>query len=156
MHVQHISETIWRILTPLEIRTCFKPHQTLRQLLVHPKDPIPLMQRPGVVYQVPCASCPEVYIGQTGRTLEHRLKEYKRALTSGTAISSAIAEHALNTNHDMDWANALVVDSHPRLHPRCALEAWHIRSQKHPMNRQQGLLSQTYNSLILYIFFRYQ
>ena len=40
-YVRHISETIRRILTPLEIRTCFKPHQTLRQLLVHPKDPIP-------------------------------------------------------------------------------------------------------------------
>ena len=40
-YVRHISETIRRILTALEIRTCFKPHQTLRQLLVHPKDPIP-------------------------------------------------------------------------------------------------------------------
>ena len=40
-YVRHISETIRRILTALEIHTCFKPHQTLRQLLVHPKDPIP-------------------------------------------------------------------------------------------------------------------
>ena len=105
-YVRHISETIRRILTPLEIRSCFKPHQTLRQLLVHPKDPIPPMQRPGVVNQVPCASCPEVYVGQTGRTLEHRLKEHKRALTSGTTIS-AIAEHALNTNHDIDSAGQM-------------------------------------------------
>ena len=34
------------------------------------------------------------------------------AMTSGTTISSAIAEHDLDTNHDIDRANALVVDSH--------------------------------------------
>ena len=58
------------------------------------------------------------------------------------------SEHALNNNHDIHGANTLVVDSHPHLHPRCALEAWHIRSQKHSMNREQGLLPQTYNSII--------
>ena len=147
-YVRHVSELIQRILTPLEIHTCFKPHRTLRQLLVHPKDPIPLLQKPGVVYQVPCASCPEMYTGQTGHTLEHRLKEHRRTLTSGPPNSSAIAEHALNTNHDIDWASVSVIDSHPHLHLRCALEAWHIRSQQHPMNREQGLLSQSYNSLI--------
>ena len=57
------------------------------------------MQRPGVVYQVHCASCQEVHIGQTGHTLEHCLKKHKKVLTSGTTISSAVAEHALNTNH---------------------------------------------------------
>ena len=46
-----------------------------------------------------------MYISQTGCTLEHRLKEHKKALTSGTAIS-AIAEHVLNTNNDIDRANA--------------------------------------------------
>ena len=33
------------------------------------------------------------------------------ALTAGTAITFAIGEHAINTNHDIDWANASVVDS---------------------------------------------
>ena len=48
-YVQHVSESIRRILTPLEIRTSFKPHRTLRQLLVHPKDLIPLLQKLGIV-----------------------------------------------------------------------------------------------------------
>ena len=134
----------------LEIRTCFKPHQTLRQLLVHPKDPIPPMQRPGVVYHVPCASYPEVYIGQTGRTLEHRLKEHKRALTLGTTNSSAVAEHVLTTNPTMTLTGQmlqLLTVTHAFIQD----VPWKLGTSGHrntPMNREQGLLLPTYNSLI--------
>ncbi len=34
-YVRHFSECIKRILAPLEMRTCFKPHSTLRNMLVH-------------------------------------------------------------------------------------------------------------------------
>ena len=47
------------------------------QELVHPKDPVPGNCRKGVVYSIPCAEC---YIGQTGRSLEHHLREHRRAL----------------------------------------------------------------------------
>ncbi len=48
-YIRNVSESIRRILTPLNIRTCFRPHKTLRQLLVHPKTPIQINQRNGVV-----------------------------------------------------------------------------------------------------------
>ena len=57
LYVRHLSETIRRILTPLGVYTCFRPHHTLRQTLVHLKDPTPLRQRTGVVYRIPCSSC---------------------------------------------------------------------------------------------------
>ena len=34
----------------------------------------------GVVYEIPCKDCPCVYIGETGRVLEKRLIEHKRAV----------------------------------------------------------------------------
>ena len=37
----------------------------------------------GVVYSIPCDGCPNVYIGQTGRSLKHRLAEHRRALKNG-------------------------------------------------------------------------
>ena len=37
------------------------------------KDRVPQRQQAGVVYQTPCGSCPKVYIGQIGRTLDHHL-----------------------------------------------------------------------------------
>ena len=147
-YIRHLSETIRRILAPLGIRTCFRPHRTLRQTLVRLKDRTPLQQRAGVVYRIPCGSCSKVYIGQTGRTLEHRLKEHKRALTSGNTAQSAVAEHAVDHVHEIDWNEAEVVDSHPYYRQRCALEAWHIRTEHQTMNRDEGPLPSEYNPLI--------
>ena len=41
-YVKHLSESIRRILSPLKICTCFRPHRTLRQALVNLKDRVPL------------------------------------------------------------------------------------------------------------------
>ena len=142
-------ESIRRILTPLEIRTCFRLHRTLRQALVNLKDRISLQQRAGVVYRIPCGTCPRVYVGQTCRTLDHRLKEHERALTSGNLAQSAVAKHAAHESHAIDWKEAKVVDNHPRYHQRCALESWHIRSKTTTMNRD-GSLPQAYNTLLNY------
>ena len=59
--------------------------------------------RAGVVYRIPCGTYPKVYIGQTGRMLEHGLKEHKRALTSGNVSQSAVAEHAMDESHTIKW-----------------------------------------------------
>ena len=87
LYVRHLSKTIRRILSPLGVYTCFRPHHTLRQALVHLKDHTPLQQQAGVVYRIPCGSCEKVYIGQTGRTLDHRLKEHRRTLVLGNVRS---------------------------------------------------------------------
>ena len=147
-YIRHLSESIRRILAPLGIRTCFRPHQTLRRTLVHLKDRVEPDHRAGVVYKIPCRSCTKVYIGQTGRTLEHRLKEHRRALVSGDVSLSAVAQHAVDEGHDIDWSSATVIDGHPNFHQRCALEEWHIRSQDSLMNRDSGTLPPVYNPLI--------
>ena len=56
------------------------------------KRPFPAEKRTGVVYEVPC-SCGKVYIGETIRTLETRIKEHKRACRDSDYKKSAIAEH---------------------------------------------------------------
>ena len=133
---------------PLRIRTCFRPHHTLRQTLVRLKDQTPLQQRAGVIYRIPCGTCSKVYIGQTGRTLEHRLKEHKRALTLGNTAQSAVAEHAAEQNHAINWNEAKVMACHPHYRQRCRLEAWHIRAKAQTMNRDAGLLPSVYDPLI--------
>ena len=102
-YVRHLSETIRRILAPLRIRTFLRPHRTLRQTLVRLKDHIPLQQRAGVVYRIPCGSCSKVYIGQMGRTMEHRLKKHKRALTSGNTAQSGVAEYGVDQMLEINW-----------------------------------------------------
>ena len=53
-----------------------KPHSTLRNLLVHPKDKRDPLQTAEVVYEIPCKNCPKSYIGESGRLLATRLNEH--------------------------------------------------------------------------------
>ncbi len=46
-----------------------------RGTLVNVKDPLPTPEQRNVVYHVPCADCPNAYVGQTGRQLSTRVKE---------------------------------------------------------------------------------
>ena len=133
---------------PLRIRTCFRPHHTLRQTLVRLKDQTHLQQRAGAIARIPCGTCSKVYIGQTGRTLEHRLKEHKRALTSGNTAQSAVAEHAVEQNHVINWKEAKVMACHHHYRQRCALEGWHIREKARTMNHDDGPLLSVYDPLI--------
>ena len=62
------------------VKVVFRPLQTLRQMLVCPKDPVTVEERKGVVHSIPCVECSSVYIGQTGRSLKQHVSERRRAL----------------------------------------------------------------------------
>jgi hypothetical protein len=48
-----------------------------------------------------CAECPATYIGETGRTLDCRIKEHKRS-TEKQDVANRIAIHHMETNHRID------------------------------------------------------
>ena len=146
-YIAGLSEAVRRILAPLEIKA-FRPQSTLRSLLVHPKDPVPMDQRKGVVYSVPCDGCSKVYIGQTGRSLKHRLAEHRRALKNGDVAASALAEHTLATGHLVDLTKSEVIDCHPYATTRCLLESWHIQRNPDALNREKGTLPEVYTALL--------
>ena len=81
------------------IRVVFRSGLTLRSLLTKVKDPLPAEKQANVVYEVPC-TCGKVYIGETKRCLEIRLKEHKEACQTD---KSAIAEHAWTEDHPINW-----------------------------------------------------
>ena len=101
-----------------------------------------------LMWLFPCGSCLKVYIGRTGRSLDHRLKEHRRALAPGNIMQLAVADHATKEMQYIDWEKAEVVDGPPHYRQRCALEAWHIRTEPHTMNRDEGPLPTVYNLLI--------
>ena len=146
-YVPGVSGAVRRILTPLGVKVSFRPHTTLRHLLMRPKDRTVEGELTGVVYQVPCAGCPATYVGQTNRRLNQRLSEHRRAVESGEAATSALAEHAWGAHHPVDWDKVRVLDHQPHHHQRLILESIHIRSQTRPLNRDTGSLPQIYNSL---------
>ena len=146
-YIRGISESIRRMLSSYDIRVCMKPHCTLRQIFVHPKDPIPMDQRSGVVYEIPCDDCEQVYVGQTDRSFACRLKEHRRAFKSIDDMRSAVAEHAFNSGHAINWDNARVIDTCHHYYTRIFLESWYISSKRHAMNKDRGPLSSVYKTL---------
>ena len=126
------------MLSSYDIRVCMKPHCTLRQIFIHPKDPIPMDQRSGVVYEIPCDDCEQVYVGQTDRSFACRLKEHRRAFKSIDDMRSAVAEHSFNSGHAINWDNARVIDTCHHYYTRIFLESWYISSKRHAMNKDRG------------------
>ena len=59
----------------------------------------------GTVYKITCAECPASYLGETGRTLECRIKEHKRCIANKDA-SNIIAVHHMAIRHEMDWGRS--------------------------------------------------
>ena len=87
-------------------------HTTLRQELVHPKDPMPSLKKPNLVYCIPCVMCPVMYIGQTSRPLETQLKEHKDAVKHAKTEVSAVVEHVWKGNHQVDFQQTFDLAHH--------------------------------------------
>ena len=145
--VQGLSEKIKRVYSQYGASTAFKPHQTLRQLLVAPKDKASDEEKSGVVYRYPCKGCDKVYIGETKRSLGDRIKEHCAKTTSN---QSALAEHSKNTGHELDTGNVTVLCREDKLIPRKVREAIFIKKELKPtLNRDGGReLSKIYDSLL--------
>jgi len=56
-YVNCTSEAFRRVLTPLGIRTCFKPLTTLRNILTHVKDPVPPEEKTVWCTSLPSSEC---------------------------------------------------------------------------------------------------
>ena len=82
-HLKGISEKIQHDSRHLKVKIVFKSQHTLRESLVRVKQSRPKVERNGVVYEVSCASCDHVYIGETSRSLKERVKEHRYAGRTG-------------------------------------------------------------------------
>ena len=109
-YTQGLSESIARILRSLGIDVAHRAAYWKWKVCSGIKDKIPTSKRKRVVYFIECSDCSAVYNGETGRTLEDRLKEHQRHTRLGAVEKSAVAEHALLLSHEIDWKNAKVID----------------------------------------------
>ena len=137
-YVKGTSETISWILQPYNIRVAHKPTITLRQLLTNVKDKDEPNNRQGAVYKIKCSDCHASYIGETGRNLNMRLTEHKRATKNGDA-NDHIAVHHLLTNRNIDWDSAQCLIYSTNYFQRLTLESWYTNLEQTPLNRCQQL-----------------
>jgi hypothetical protein len=147
-YVRGVSERIETVFHQLNIKMVFKSNGTLRQTLMRVKNKRPEELRRGVVYEVPCQDCSKTYIGETGRSLQERLKEHRYAIKTGN-INNGIAAHAWNHQHQVDWDLARVKTFEQYLWKRKVLEAICIKETKENSNLDCGLnVNQVWSPLL--------
>ena len=147
-YAKGLSERIDRVCYKLGIRAVFKSGNTLRQSLMRVKSRRRDEQKKGVVYEVPCGGCNQVYIGETGRSLEVCLKEHKYAVRTAN-MNNGIAAHAWNFQHPVNWDGARARCFEQHMWRRKVLEAIVIQQTENNSNLDCGLnLNQVWSPLL--------
>ena len=139
-YVKGLSERIGRVCHNLDVNLVSTSTRTLRSQLMHVKNRIAEDQVCGVVYSVDC-QCGHTYVGETGRTLNTRLKEHMRAVQRHD-LNNGISVHANSAEHNIRWKSAQVIHREQHWMKRKLLESLYIRdNQNSTMNLDNGLRS---------------
>ena len=142
-YVKGVSERVRRILN---IKTAFKPVQTLGNIFKKPKDRPTKEQLKGIVYKVTCRTCSFTYVGECRRNWKSRGPEHK----PGTNLNSAIKEHA-ETDHDIrpSYTNILETGVSGK-NKRLFLESLHSFLDK-KFVKERAPFPRVYTSLVAFL-----
>ncbi|KAI8502143.1 hypothetical protein Bbelb_197310 [Branchiostoma belcheri] len=141
-YVKGVSEPLCRIFAAHGVSTCFRPHRTLRQVLVAPKDKTPKEDKCGVIYHISCQGntnrgpCRETYIGETERSLKTRFLEHRRPSSVASEVSQHI--HIESPGHTVDLEGVRILDTEQDYFKRGIKESIYIRALQPSLNRDGG------------------
>ena len=97
----------------------------------------------GVVYQLECLTCHDLYIGETGRTLSVRIKEHMATKRRGT-LASPLGRHKIETHKGSDFdVRCKILALESEISARKALEAAWILTRNPGMNNKNECLPLT-------------
>ena len=134
-YIQGLSEKLQRVFRQHGVATYHKPFNSLRSLLVQPKDKTENSKKCGVVYNLTCDQCPKSYVGETARALGTRFKEH----TDGKHPNSAVWEHIAASGHSYSLDKVKVLAREENSYARKIREALHIHKTQPALNRDRGL-----------------
>jgi hypothetical protein len=106
-----LFNSISRVLARHNIKSVGLPHMKLSSLLRPVKDHLGL-RTPGI-YRILC-ECGRVYIGQTGRSVDIRIKEHQWPIRLQHPDKSAVAEHSINQGHRIQFHNPSILATKTR------------------------------------------
>ena len=95
LYIKDISEQYRHILAKHKVRGFYKGTNTIKSLLVHPKDLVPNAQKTDIIYhwKCPAHNCTVEYIGETDRSRKERFSDHRNQTTS------AIRNQHISTKH---------------------------------------------------------
>jgi hypothetical protein len=82
--------------------------------------------------------CDQVYIRQTGRSIETRIKEHHQHICLGYPDKSAVAEHRFNHNHVIKFQDTRILSTVPGYMERLIMEAVELELHPNNMNKKDG------------------
>jgi hypothetical protein len=106
------------------------PPRKISNFLRPAKDHLGL-KTPGI-YRIRC-ECGKVYIGQTGHSVDTRLKEHQRHLRLEHP-----AEHSIELDHHIQFHNTAILASKSRYLDHIIMEAIEIELHPNNMNKKTG------------------
>ena len=135
-----LSEKISYLLRSHGIKVVYKRGNTIGNMLSRkPREND--QDKYNIVYNIDCNDCPQVYIGQTKRSLKTRIKEHKSALYH-PYLKSNVADHAINYKHNINFDNPKIKYREKNSRARKFLESFDIEKFKQAkipiMNDQQN------------------
>jgi len=72
------------------------------------------------IYKIKCNKCDCIYIGQTARSFEKRLKEHILATKNKEIHKSSVADHMCSEGHQIDTINSELI--------RCINDRWKLNA----------------------------
>ena len=128
-----VSESLKKICGKHDVQVNFRGDNTIKSLLVAPKDQDPILKKNGVIYRYKYGrvDCDEVYIGESSRTFGERLKEHQKA-------PSPIYDHGNITGQQVTIDNFNIVGRENQNLSRAIKEALYIRVNNPSLNRNIG------------------
>ena len=118
------SHKLQRILKTVNIEVRHRSSNKLHSSLHTHKDRKHKNTQPGV-YKILC-ECGKVYIGETGRSFNTRIKEHNACQRLGDGDKSAIVKHTQQQQHKIHWEDGSIITSIPHWHTRRVREAIEI------------------------------
>lgn len=130
------AKALKKLSTKFGFKLAFKRKKTLGNILSK-KFKQNTSRKKGLVYSITC-ECGDEYIGETGKTLEDRLKQHKYAISTWDQ-NNGPAVHAESCPRGMKWKEAQTLTWEPNWFKRKLIESLWIQRNGPNVNLKEGL-----------------